>query len=69
MDAEYEFIVFRLLERKAKKSIWACLNKNSETPLGEVRWYGAWRQYCYFPTTQAIYSAGCLADIKTSSRE
>ncbi|MCK4245312.1 MAG: hypothetical protein KAX20_06780 [Candidatus Omnitrophica bacterium] len=39
------------------------MNNKSQGELGVVKWYPAWRQYCYFPTTQAVYSKGCLDDI------
>lgn len=49
----------------AKTSIWSCQNIKSGAELGEVKWFGAWRQYCYFPACPAIYSIGCLQDINT----
>ncbi|MBW8034846.1 MAG: hypothetical protein FVQ79_04155 [Planctomycetes bacterium] len=51
-------------QEKLKTSVWSCRNKKSENELGIVKWHAAWRQYCYFPTVQAVYSAGCLDDIK-----
>jgi hypothetical protein len=26
-------------------------------------WYGAWRQYCFFPSEEMIFSSGCMQDI------
>ena len=60
---EYEYLVFREKRKIGKTSIWSCCNKRHGEELGEVKWYGAWRQYCYFPTVQAVYSSGCLDDI------
>ena len=60
---EYEFVRFELTERKPKTGVWSCRNIRSGEELGIVKWYGPWRQYCYFPTIQAIYSKGCLSDI------
>ena len=29
-----------------------------------MRWYGAWRQYCFFPYPETVFSAGCLKDVQ-----
>ena len=31
--------------------------------LGTIAWFPRWRQYCFFPSMETIYSQGCLADI------
>ena len=60
---EYEYLIFTQLPSKGITSRWDCRNKKSNTILGQVTWYSSWRQYCYFPTVQAVYSTGCLNDI------
>lgn len=47
---------------KRKTRIWM-VNSTSGSFLGEVRWYGPWRAYCFFPDAGTIYNAGCLDDI------
>jgi len=61
----FQFIHFEKIEEKPKTSVWSCRNNRSSEELGQVRWYPAWRQYCYFPTCQAVYSVGCLEDINS----
>ncbi len=64
MQTRYEYLVFeKAAQQPPKTSSWECKNIRSGTMLGVVKWYGSWRQYCYFPTVQAVYSAGCLKDI------
>jgi hypothetical protein len=64
MKTRYEYLVFeKAAQQPPKTSAWECKNIHSGTVLGEVKWYSGWRQYCYFPIIQAIYSAGCLRDI------
>ncbi|MCE5227911.1 MAG: hypothetical protein LLG05_18885 [Porphyromonadaceae bacterium] len=64
MKLEYQYLSFiEVSNPKGKTRIFECRNKNSQTVLGMVKWYGAWRQYCYSPTVQAVYSAGCLDDM------
>ena len=60
---KYKYIHFVVIKELKKTKIYGCYNNNSSEKLGEVKWYGPWRQYCYFPTVQAIYSTGCLNDI------
>ena len=64
MKTKFEYIYFELIEEKPKTKVFSCRNNRSNTELGIVKWYPAWRRYCYFPTVQAVYSVGCLDDIK-----
>ena len=63
MVTRYKYIHFKVVEKKAKTKVWGCFNNNSVGKLGEVRWYSAWRRYCYFPKYETVYSADCLEDI------
>lgn len=58
----YEYLHFVKTEDKPKTSVWSCRTR-TDVELGEVKWFTSWRQYCYFPLTQAVYSNGCLKDI------
>ena len=60
---EYEYITFVFVEKKSKTQVWQCNNTKSGNELGIIKWYAPWRQYCYFSNV-AIYSIGCLDDIK-----
>jgi hypothetical protein len=59
----YKYIGFREVEKKAKTSVWECFNKSAGSILGTLSWYGAWRQYCFFPEFDTVWSAGCLQDV------
>jgi len=63
LKTKYKYIEFELLEDKDKTSVWECLSINSPVRLGIVKWYSHWRQYCYFPDENTVYSKGCLEDI------
>lgn len=43
--------------------IWICENINNGAKLGIIKWYGSWRQYCYFTSPDRIFSVGCLKEI------
>ncbi len=70
MITEFEYIKFRELPNPGKSTqVFDCLNKKSGTVIGMVLWYGAWRQYCFFPADQTVFSAGCLADTQKFIRQ
>jgi hypothetical protein len=61
---EYEYLSFDLKPEQPKKTTaWYCRNKQSRDILAEVKWYPAWRQYCFFPLCLSVYNDACLADI------
>jgi hypothetical protein len=47
-----------------KTCIFYVYNNRSGDCLGRIKWFGRWRQYCFYPAAETIYSAGCLADIQ-----
>lgn len=57
------YIDFWLTEKKEKTSVYDILTKTSNNWLGEIRWFARWRQYCFFPATDTLFSRGCLCDI------
>lgn len=52
---------------KAKTKVWI-VNGSDDSPLGQIRWYGAWRQYTFWPLGGTILNATCLADIEKFTR-
>jgi hypothetical protein len=62
MKTDYQYLHFVKIQEKPKTSVWSCQTRSGDE-LGKVEWYGPWRQYCYFPTQQAVYSSGCMDDI------
>jgi hypothetical protein len=31
--------------------------------LGVIKWYGPWRQYCFYPEPGCVFNSDCLRDI------
>lgn len=64
--SDYQYIYMQQVGNSpsGKTSIWKVLNKSTQSILGEVRWYGSWRQYTFMPVQGTIFSAGCLNDIE-----
>lgn len=63
LRTEYKYIKFVKIISTGKTVRFSCINIHHGEELGEIKWYGAWRQYCYFANVSAVYSKGCLDDI------
>ncbi len=63
MQTRYKYIHFDLIKMKPKTQVWGCFNNSSDGKLGEIKWYGPWRQYCFFPFGETVFNMGCLTDI------
>jgi len=46
-----------------KTPIYIVYNIQTDEDLGVIKWWGAWRQYCFFPNKNTLYSIGCLIEI------
>lgn len=46
-----------------KTPIVNVLSRTSGELLGMIKWYGAWRQFCFYPEPTTIFNLGCMADI------
>ncbi len=63
---ESKYLVFKELIPKPKTRVFDVRSKSSNEHLGEIKWHGPWRQYCFFTTKdyeQTFWSKGCLADL------
>lgn len=59
-----EYMTFELLPNEGRKTdTWRVLSRRSGDVLGLVKWYGAWRQYCFFPGLGTVFNVGCMNDI------
>jgi hypothetical protein len=52
-----------------KTEVWNILNKKSGFILGQIRWYGPWHQYCFYPSPHCVFNTGCMDDIKKMINE
>lgn len=55
-----KYIEFILIDQKPKTKVFGVRNKKSTDILGWIKWYGAWRQYCFFPTKETIFNKDCM---------
>ena len=74
---ETEWLEFREFDREDYKTrkilVWS---KSSDCYLGEIKWVGAWRHYCFVInmehigwTTELIFSDRCLEQIFNFTRK
>jgi hypothetical protein len=62
MSAFIQFVLqVRLVDRKT--DTWMVVRTAGGSALGEVRFYGAWRKYCFFPYPNSLYDPDCLKTI------
>lgn len=47
--------------RKTKIISFGSVNDNY--CLGLIKWHGAWRKYCFFPSNDCLYDKNCMLDI------
>lgn len=60
-----EYNPFRIngrYNRKKTTEYWV-KNKENGTCLGEIKWYGPFRQYSFFPEPDMVFEKTCLQDI------
>lgn len=60
-----KYIEFRHVATSAsgKTKLWDVVSKEGGGRIGEVKWYGAWRKYCFFPLPNCVFEQVCLRDI------
>jgi len=56
------YVHFEEIEKKSKTSVYAVVSE-SNFQLGIIKWYGSWRQYCFFPSDETVWSRGCLKEV------
>lgn len=63
---EYEYITIEETgsSESGKTKQYICRNKKSGADLGLIKWYGPWRQYCFYSDVSIVFSSGCMEDIQ-----
>lgn len=61
---ESKYMEFDKVGDTGKTEIWNVLSKRTEYILGQIKWFGHWRQYCFWPSPHSVFNVGCMDDIK-----
>ncbi len=64
-DRKYHLTFKRTKKIKGRKTIIYNVLKDGYMDLGKVKWHGAFRQYCFYPLSDTMFSKGCLELINT----
>ena len=62
MLGQYLEVTKETLPRR-RTPIYLIFNRSQGSCVATIRWYGRWRQYCYFPEGDTVLSASCMEDI------
>jgi hypothetical protein len=57
------YLEFKLVKQGEKTSVWDVMSKRHGFPLGTISWWGAWRQYAFFPYEQTGFNRDCTREI------
>ncbi len=58
------YLEFELIENKPKTEVYSINSISSGFRLGTIKWFGSWRQYCFFPNEGTVFNQGCMQDIQ-----
>ena len=58
-----KYLEFSIIGWKPKTKVIGVWSKKSGEILGEIKWFGRWRQYSFFPRPETIFNKDCLNDI------
>ncbi len=64
----YRYIRMEEMYKKGKTSVYGVYSNSSGTYLGTIEWYNHWRQYCFMPTIDTVFSVDCMEDINSFIR-
>jgi len=68
MNIESKYLIFEdnpLLAKAYKTKVVLVISKRQNKVLGEICWYGPWRQYTFRPYPETIWNIGCMRDVET----
>lgn len=59
------YLIFDEVEWSGKTKKVAVVSAQHGATLGWIKWYGAWRQYAFFPLADTIWNPDCLKAVNT----
>lgn len=64
--SEYRYFDVRCgeLEPGRKTLRYVLVNKRARARIGTIEWYAPWRQFCFFPGPETVWSDGCLVSVR-----
>lgn len=66
MGVSSQYLHFTDSPSKSGKTVVSLVTSvSSGDLLGQVAWYGPWRQYCFYPASSTVWNVGCLEAVNT----
>jgi hypothetical protein len=63
-DLDNEYLEFVETWPETRKTAKVFVNATRDgAPLGEIIWFGRWRQYAFMPEPGTVFNVGCMATI------
>ena len=66
MIVDSQYMDFVEIKTSGKTKRYTIFSRSSSAQLGEIKWWGAWRQYCFFPAEDTVFNCGCMEDIQSA---
>ena len=64
VEISYKYFSITIEKKTNRKTpIYHIISKHSESEIGIVKWYGAWRKFCFFPNGETIWDTNCLIEV------
>ena len=60
---ESKWIYFEVFHKGEKTYKWFVIARKDDSVLGEIRWFGRWRQYAFFPIIGSAFNPDCMDHI------
>jgi hypothetical protein len=65
-----KYITFKLAKKQNPKTkVYNVISVSDGDPIGQIKWYSPWSQYCFFPDEDSRWSANCMDAIIVFIRE
>ena len=62
IDSEY-MVAVDVTPPRRKTRVIEVRSRSTGAHLGTLKWYGAWRQYVFYPQPHTIFNVGCMRDL------
>lgn len=60
---EYFTVIQKEREKGKKTDVFELIGQDGMSILGYIKWWGAWRKYCFFPQPYMVFDHKCLTAI------
>ena len=58
-----KWIEFKEVRDTGKTKVFEVIAVEDGFKLGEMKWFGRWRKYSFFPSSETVFEKDCLQDI------